>query len=127
MALETACEGSGRGISLPLSQRANGVWQSDWEPLIRHLGDAGVPVGQRAADFHASLALAILDQARALRAVSGVSRIGLAGGVFQNRVLCERVLELAHRHGFEAFTSRVIPCNDAGISFGQLVEVAAAR
>jgi hydrogenase maturation protein HypF len=72
--------------------------------------------------FHASLAGALLDQARAVRAAHGVSRLGLTGGVFQNRNLCERVARDAEREGFAVFVPERIPCNDAGLSFGQLIE-----
>jgi hydrogenase maturation protein HypF len=42
--------------------------------------------------------------------------------VFQNRVLGGRVIELLRSHGFDVRFGEQIPCNDAGISFGQLVE-----
>jgi hydrogenase maturation protein HypF len=67
----------------------------------------------------------VLDQARALRATCGVARIGLTGGVFQNGVLCEAAVRLAQDDGFAVFVPERIPCNDAGLSFGQLVEAGA--
>jgi hydrogenase maturation protein HypF len=82
------------------------------------------PIGRLAALVHATLAYAILEQARALRAACGVSRLGLAGGVFQNRLLCEQAAELAADDGFEVCIPLALPCNDAAISFGQLVEAA---
>ena len=60
-----------------------------------------------------------------MRAEHGVTRIGLTGGVFQNRLLCEHVARLAQREGFELLVAERIPCNDAGLSFGQLVEAGA--
>jgi hydrogenase maturation protein HypF len=51
-----------------------------------------------------------------------VGRLGLTGGVFQNRVLCERVLSYAQSEGFCVFLPQALPCNDAGLSFGQIVE-----
>jgi hydrogenase maturation protein HypF len=125
MALEAACRGEGEAIALPLSE-SRGVWVSDWEPLLARLQDAGASVAERAALFHASLARAIVDQARAVRAAHGVSCIGLAGGVFQNRVLCENVARLAECEGFSLFVPERIPCNDAGLSFGQLIEIGAS-
>jgi hydrogenase maturation protein HypF len=124
MALEAAAAGEGEAIALPLEQR-DGLWRSDWSPLLDVLVDARSSVGQRAAAFHATLAGAVLDQARAARAVHGVSRIGLTGGVFQNRVLCERVARLAQDDGFVVFLPQRVPCNDAGLSFGQLIEAGA--
>jgi hydrogenase maturation protein HypF len=119
---ETACDGDdAEAVALPLSQR-DGVWTSDWEPLLERLLDSSASVSERAGVFHASLAGAVLDQARAVRAAHGVSCIGLTGGVFQNRVLCEHVARLAKRDGFSLFLPERIPCNDAGLAFGQLVE-----
>ena len=53
--------------------------------------------------FHATLAELLLAQARAVREEYGVRQLGLTGGVFQNRVLCERVLCCAQREGFSVF------------------------
>jgi hydrogenase maturation protein HypF len=125
MALEAAVESEGEPIVLPLNQLGM-IWQSDWAPLLDALLDPSITVGKRAAKFHATLAEAILDQARAVRETSGVSQLGLTGGVFQNRVLCERVMHLARKDGFAVFVPERIPCNDAGLSFGQLVEVGAS-
>jgi hydrogenase maturation protein HypF len=51
--------------------------------------------------------------------------LGLTGGVFQNRVLCEQVMALAECKGFSVFTPEALPCNDAGLSFGQIIEASA--
>ena len=67
----------------------------------------------------------LLAQARAVRAEHGVSDLGLTGGVFQNRLLCERVIAGAGRDGFTVHLTERLPCNDAGLSFGQLIEASA--
>jgi hydrogenase maturation protein HypF len=67
----------------------------------------------------------LLAQARALRDEYGAFRLGLTGGVFQNRLLCELVLAGAKRDGFSASMPERLPCNDAGLSFGQIVEASA--
>ena len=124
MALEAACRGDAPPVPLPLA-RNDGLWISDWEPLLDRLADRGASVAARASMFHATLAAALIEQARAVRAEHGVTRIGLTGGVFQNRLLCEHVARLAQREGFELLVAERIPCNDAGLSFGQLVEAGA--
>lgn len=122
--LEAACAGEGEALSLPLS-RDDGIWRSDWQPLLAPLQDHRRSVAQRAAAFHASLARALIDQAIALRTEHGVTRLGVTGGVFQNRILGETVKRLAEREGFTVFIPQTLPCNDAGLSFGQLVEAGA--
>jgi hydrogenase maturation protein HypF len=124
MALEAAATDDADLIPLPLAQ-SDGLWVSDWEPLLELLQNAALSVGERAAMFHATLAGAMLDQARAVRAAHGVSRIGLTGGVFQNRNLCERIARDAKREGFAVFVPECVPCNDAGLAFGQLIETGA--
>jgi hydrogenase maturation protein HypF len=63
-----------------------------------------------------------MAQALVLRAETGISRIGLTGGVFQNRLLAETVMRQAEAAGFSVFLPERLPCNDAGLSFGQLIE-----
>jgi hydrogenase maturation protein HypF len=51
--------------------------------------------------------------------------LGLTGGVFQNRVMCERVIFGAQLEGFTVHIPEKLPCNDAGLSFGQIIEASA--
>lgn len=97
----------------------------DWAPLLAPLADQGLPVAQRAGLLHASLAAAIVAVACRLRGESGITTVGLTGGVFQNRLLCERAAALLREEGFRVLLAKEIPCNDAGISFGQIVEALA--
>jgi hydrogenase maturation protein HypF len=108
-----------------LSRRADGVWESEWRPLLTCLLDARQSPAARAAVFHATLAGLVLAQASVVRNEYGICRLGLTGGVFQNRVLCERVMALAECEGFSVFTPEALPCNDAGLSFGQIIEASA--
>jgi hydrogenase maturation protein HypF len=64
----------------------------------------------------------MLQQARAIRAQHGVNRVSCSGGVFQNRILTEHALALLTGDGFEVHLPELIPVNDAGISFGQVIE-----
>jgi hydrogenase maturation protein HypF len=112
-------------VVLPLELRADGIWQADWAPLVALLLDEARSPGRRAAAFQASLVLALVDQATALRQAHGEFAIGLAGGVFQNRRLSELSLRALNEAGFRAYLPAGVPCNDAGLSFGQVVEAAA--
>ena len=123
MLLEAACQGESRPVALPLTRHPNNIWETDWSPLLPRLLDEQSTVGRRAALFHASLAHALLEQAQQLRAEHGDFHVGLAGGVFQNRVLTEQALLLLAQHGFDARLPARIPCNDAGISAGQIFEL----
>lgn len=50
-----------------------------------------------------------------------IHKVALSGGVFQNEILLKGMYENLKSHGFEVYTHRLIPCNDSGISLGQLV------
>jgi hydrogenase maturation protein HypF len=122
MQLEALCQSAAAPVTLPLARDTNGIWRSDWAPLLPALLDAHVEPAARAAMFHASLAHALCWQALAVRESSGVTRVGLSGGVFQNRVLCEQAQSLLTTAGFEVLIPQRLPVNDAAISFGQLIE-----
>ncbi len=125
MLLEALCEHAGEPLELALVKDDTGLWRMDWSPLIGMLMDARTPAAQRAACFHASLAQALLAQADRMRQMYGVQHIALTGGVFQNAVLTQQAQALLAAHGFEVHIPRCVPVNDAGISFGQIIEVGA--
>ncbi|MGE5321108.1 MAG: carbamoyltransferase HypF, partial [Hyphomicrobiaceae bacterium] len=127
MRLEAEAEASASAsgahvVDLPLQRDAFGVWRTDWAPLLPVLTDNARPVEERAAAFHLSLAQALVDQAQQLRAQTGIQSIGLTGGVFQNRVLAEAAIGRLEAAGFAVQLPRRIPVNDAGLSFGQIIE-----
>jgi len=124
MELEAACHTAGSPLELPLGKNSDGLWLSDWEPLLPMLLDHTRPAAERAADFHATLAEVILQQARQAWSDHGITRIGLCGGVFQNRILTERAIELLETDGFNVHFPDGIPVNDAGLSVGQIMEYA---
>jgi len=120
MGLEALSQPTDEAIDLPL-MREDGVWRADWSPLLGVLLDNGLAQSRRASLFHASLAGLIATQAVKLREEHKLNKVGLCGGVFQNRVLTEQALGLLAGLGFEVFLAADIPANDAGISFGQIV------
>jgi hydrogenase maturation protein HypF len=127
MRLEALCEEGAAAIELPLARDAMGIWRSDWAPLVPLMLDSRRTAADRAATFHASLAQALCDQALAVREQTRVARVGLSGGVFQNRFLTEQVQARLAAAGFEVLLPRLLPVNDAAISFGQLIEASASQ
>ena len=85
-----------------------------------------IEAGQRAANFHLSLAHTILAQACAIRHDYGEFTLGLSGGVFQNRLLTEETIRLLDSRGFIVRLAERVPCNDGGLSFGQIIEAGSA-
>ena len=127
-ALLEACAGAGEPVpGLPLRVDAAGVLEADWGPLVPMLLDESLSVALRAARFHGALAATAREISRAMRDVHGVEIVGLAGGVFQNRLLAETVLGMLRADGLSVRLGRQIPCNDAGLSFGQMIEFGARK
>ena len=110
------------GIDLPLTRNAEDLLLSDWSPLISMLQNKRLTIKARSSCFHASLALALVKQAKQIRAEHSFFSVGLTGGVFQNRLLTEYVATLLREEGFSVYLPEQIPGNDAGISFGQIIE-----
>ncbi len=124
MMLEAMCTGDGtETIPLPMTRNRQGILETDWAPLLPFLMDEKRSIAERADGFHTSLAQALVAQANAMREERGELTVGLSGGVFQNRVLTEQASLLLRANGFDVRLAHQIPCNDAGISFGQIIEV----
>jgi hydrogenase maturation protein HypF len=123
MRLEAHATGAdGPAVELPLERDAFGVWRTDWAPLLPLLGDTALSAPERATGFHLSLAQALVAQAQQLRTQTGIQAVGLTGGVFQNRLLAEAAIGRLEAEGFSVHLPRRIPVNDAGLSFGQVIE-----
>ena len=104
-------------------------WVIDTRQVFREMLveiDSGRSRGQIAGKFHATMALAIIDTVEALSRETGVDRVALSGGVFQNELLTAWVLDGLKSAGLFPFVHRRVPCNDGGISLGQAV-IAANR
>jgi hydrogenase maturation protein HypF len=127
MRLEAVCTDSTTWIDLPLQQNSAGLWQTDWAPLLDYLLDNRLSVAERATGFHNSLAFALVAQAQQIRADYAIGQVGLCGGVFQNRYLTEKSVKLLNNQGFTVYLPQQLPGNDAGISFGQIIEVAVRK
>jgi hydrogenase maturation protein HypF len=87
---------------------------------------AGVPVGEIAAGFHASLARVTGEICVGAATDAGTDIVVLSGGVFQNRLLLELCAAGVSALGLRVLIPSMVPANDGGISFGQAV-IAAAR
>ena len=100
-----------------------------WQAL---LGDLimNTPVPVIAARFHKGLATVIARMIGGLRQrrpdTEPVSTVALSGGVVQNRVLLELLIDRLEAMGLRVLTHALVPANDGGLALGQAV-IAAAR
>jgi hydrogenase maturation protein HypF len=79
-----------------------------------------------AGRFHRTIAAATLEVCRALRGETGLDRVCLSGGVFQNALLTSDLVARLETVGFDVFVPRLAPTGDGGIALGQ-VAVASAK
>ncbi|MDH7569045.1 MAG: carbamoyltransferase HypF, partial [Armatimonadota bacterium] len=96
----------------------------DLRPTLRqvvrqHL--AGVPVAENAARFHTTVAAAICAVCRTLAADTGLDRVCLSGGTFQNLRLLDAVVTGLEAAGLKVYWHHQVPTNDGGLSLGQAV------
>ncbi|MCW9015206.1 MAG: carbamoyltransferase HypF, partial [Gammaproteobacteria bacterium] len=109
-------------IDLPINNDSQNFFQTDSSTLIKLLADNKQSAEKRSNIFHASMAMNLVNQAELVRQQHGKFVIGLSGGVFQNRKLTEFVIHQLKSKNFDVYSSNQIPCNDAGISYGQIIE-----
>jgi hydrogenase maturation protein HypF len=79
------------------------------------------------AKFHNTISEIIIAGVHKLYSETGLKNVVLSGGTFQNKYLLERTENNLKESGFQVFCNCVIPCNDGGISLGQLAIAARRR
>ena len=80
----------------------------------------GEKPGIVSAKFHNTMISVIFDRAMKIATVTGIRKVVLSGGVFQNRYLLSGLMRRFAKTSCRLFVPSEIPCNDGGISLGQL-------
>ncbi len=88
--------------------------------VVRDLQD-GATKATISVKFHNTIARMVNELCQLLSDKTGITRVALSGGVFQNRLLLRKAVILLEASGFDVFTHRQVPTNDGGISLGQAV------
>jgi len=81
----------------------------------------GISKGRISVKFHNTVAQMINEMCHLIADETGINHVALSGGVFQNRLLLRKAVNLLESSGFQVFAHRQVPCNDGGISLGQAV------
>ena len=121
MELEALCNQPQSHIDMPLNKQ-NGIYIVDWEPLLKAMLNTDISASDRSAIFHTSLAYNLLQQACIIREENNINTVSFSGGVFQNKLLTEYAINLLEADDFTVIFAEQIPVNDAGISFGQVID-----
>jgi hydrogenase maturation protein HypF len=101
----------------------------DTRPIVRGVVldlRSGRSASEVAWRFHRTVSDAIVRVCDDLRDSTGLARVCLGGGVFQNDLLLGDVAGRLERIGFEVYVPREVPVGDGGIALGQVL-VAHAR
>ena len=110
---------SGQGKILPYKiQQRQGMRSINFLPMFKNLIENSDTLADKAASFHLTIAAAVVQIAQLLSRQTGVKKIVLSGGVFQNLILLKNVLTMLEG-GFSVYINRKVPVNDGGLAFGQ--------
>jgi hydrogenase maturation protein HypF len=130
MLLEGIC-GPGEHAAYPflLDESDGEAMPIDLRPMIRVISNdvaEGVTPGVISARFHTTMVAVIVEACIRLRARTGLDRVCLGGGCFQNMMLLGRSSKALEQEGFRVFWPQRVPSNDGGLALGQAA-VALAR
>ncbi len=109
--------------------RSDGT-EIDMMPAVHRIVEelmSGVTPGLVAARFHNTLSGMILQMTLRIREETGLGKVVLSGGTFQNRVLLVRTETMLEKRGFEVLRPREFPVNDGAIALGQLAVTGAKK
>ena len=109
--------------SYSFAWKSGGFIEIDSAPVIEAILDDLRKRRERseiAAAFHRGVAKLVLDLLAELSRLHGCTDCVISGGVFQNRLLCECVMEGAASSPLRLHQHSLVPPNDGGISLGQL-------
>ena len=74
-----------------------------------------------ARKFHNTIIKSTIEMALYIREKTNINTVVISGGVFQNEILFKGVVKGLEQYKFNIATHKIIPCNDSGVSLGQLI------
>jgi hydrogenase maturation protein HypF len=124
LATQCAGAGCGRWEPYPFDVEEEGPMVIRLRALLEAI-QADVAAGHEPREvawrFHDTLAAAATAVCRRLAAGTGIETVALSGGCFQNRLLLALTVDRLRTAGFRPLLHRQVPCNDGGLSLGQVV------
>ncbi len=123
MELEMIADGQPQG-SYPFHWSEGAVRCMAVAPIVTAVVEdmrRGVPAFVISRKFHETVVAMWAAAAAAARDDTGLTRVVLSGGCFQNVFLLEGLIQALRAQGFEVYSHHLVPTNDGGISLGQAV------
>jgi hydrogenase maturation protein HypF len=124
MELEAKAKSVGQVLPFEILHNYDESYILDMSKTIRAIVNnlfAGKSVEETASAFHTTLTAAFVDMSDEMRKLTGINRVALSGGCFQNRILLEGTITELKKNKFEVFYHSQVPANDGGVSLGQAV------
>lgn len=136
LGVKTRCSYEGQGAILleaAAKEKEEGVYPVslsgrplvfDWREMVRAIvqdRQRGTETGVIAARFMNTLVEMAVKMAVAAREHTGLNRVCLSGGSFQNMYIMRRLPERLRAVGFEVYHHSRVSANDEGIALGQLM------
>ncbi len=87
----------------------------------------GKDVAEVSAKFHNTVINVIFAVASQIRKETGINKVVLSGGTFQNKYILSRIEKILEKEKFEVYCQLKVPSNDGGIALGQLAIAAKRR
>lgn len=114
----------GKPYSRDLIPLGSNRWMLAVSPLVQDVVNdllSGEDVASISRNVHVTLVEMLTDIVGKAAEMSGLQRVVLSGGVFQNNLLFEGLASRLEDKAFTVLSHERVPCNDGGISLGQAV------
>jgi hydrogenase maturation protein HypF len=124
MQLEAKAKPAGVVLPFEILRNQSESYILDMLPSIRAIVENKFcenSVEEISSAFHATLNAAFASMSLEMKKATGINRVVLSGGCFQNRILLEGTVAELRKNNFEVYSHSQIPANDGGISLGQAV------
>jgi hydrogenase maturation protein HypF len=122
--LEACCGGEIGSEGYPFSIKEGPILQIGTDSLFAAIAEdlcrnvAPATISRR---FHKGLAAVLTETVLRTSQQTGVDRVCLSGGTFQNSLLSDELLRRLEGEGLAVFTQSQVPPGDGGLSLGQLI------
>jgi hydrogenase maturation protein HypF len=124
MELEAKAQLAGDVLPFEILHNPDDSYILDMSAAIRTIVEniySGKSTEKIASAFHATLTAAFTAMSIEMRKQTGINRVALSGGCFQNRILLEGTMTGLKKKAFEVYYHCHVPANDGGVSLGQAV------
>jgi hydrogenase maturation protein HypF len=97
-----------------------------FEGILKDM-ERGIDTGLISGKFHNTIIQVIFEMVKKISQQTGIKKVVLSGGSFQNRILLKKAEDSLRDANFVVFSQLAIPSNDGGIALGQLAIAAKRR